>query len=311
MSRVLITGASGLLGGNLMYVLPAEWDVIGVGNRHLLIPSSGRAYWRADFLSDNADESVEAVVKRAAADVIIHAAALTNVDRCEYADRGMARRMHVKVSERLAQEAKKNGALLVHISTDQVFDGERGLYAEDDVTNPLNYYAETKRAAEERILASGADALIVRTNFFGYNAQEKDDIAGWMFRGLREARPLRLFTDVIFSPILVNTLIDILRESILKRLTGVYHIAGRDAISKYEFGRTLAAAFGLDESTIVAASIDDANLAASRPKNMSLAVGKIEAALGRQMPTVEESIQRYKELYDDRFQEKLRKMLKA
>lgn len=287
--RILLTGGSGLLGGNVLSAIPKEWKAYSVSSENFDLTAG----------------DISGLVDEYRPTVIIHAAALTNVDRCE-TDREAARALHADATKKLANAARAAGAHLVHISTDHIFDGNRGKYGEDDKPQPVNFYAETKFLGEQAVVASGADAAIIRTNFFGFNVQEKEDFAGWLLSALQKKEPLRLFTDVIFSPILVNTLSDRIIDIVRGRKMGVFHIAAHDACSKYDFGMMLARAFGLDTAMVAAASIDDAPQLVRRPKNMSLDVSKSEERLGIRFPTVAESIAAYKKLFDDNYQETLR-----
>lgn len=290
--RVLLTGASGLLGGNILYLLPKEWEIRAVSLRDIDLASGDIAGLMSSFRPS----------------VIIHAAALTAVDRCE-TDRAEAYALHVEAVKKIAETARSLGSYLIHISTDHVFDGERGGYCEDDAAAPVNYYAETKRLGERAVRESGCDYAVIRTNFFGFNVQNKHDFADWILDALREKKEVRLFTDVIFSPILVNTLADRIVEMAERRQTGIFHIAAHDSCSKYEFGVRLAQAFDLPTDTIIAWSIDDAPGLARRPKNMSLDVSKSEKKFGVTFPTVAESIAKYKVLCQEGYQEKLRSQL--
>ena len=174
MPRVLITGASGLLGGNLLYLLPQTWEILGLANHAYLNPSFARInVRRANLFSWKNEIEINAFLHDFEPAVIIHCAALTNVDKCEI-DRAEAHELHVEVTKSIAAYSASNNVHLVHISTDHIFDGEKGGYAETDQPQPLNYYAQTKWEAEQAVLESGAEAAIVRTIFFfGFNVQEK------------------------------------------------------------------------------------------------------------------------------------------
>jgi dTDP-4-dehydrorhamnose reductase len=293
--RVLITGVNGLLGGNLLHLFSEQWNIAGVeshkrirprGDYPLLVEANMAAWQSAADVAD--------AVGDVRPDAIVHCAAMTNVDACE-TDRSAALALHRDATAHLAAYAAAIGAHLVHISTDHIFDGTRGRYREDDEPSPLNAYAETKLAGERAIAESGASAAIVRTNFFGFNMQEKHDFAGRIIAAVREKNPITLFSDIVFSPILANTLAGIIARIVAERHTGVIHVAARDACSKYEFGMRLAAAFGLDASFILSAP---AAFSVPRPKNMSLNVSAAERIFGVRLLTVNESIARYRLLAD-------------
>ena len=207
--RVLITGASGLLGGNLMTLLPESWGIVGLVHEHPIHSPRKRAEIRTfDLLTKNFDALLSDL---GTIDAVIHTAALTNVDLCEEKKR-QSWDLNAVVTKNIADACAKHYVHLVHISTDHIFDGKKGDYAEEDQPHPVNYYAETKLAGEEFVRASGCHSTIIRTNFFGFYIQRKRGIAGWILNTLKEKEPLTLFTDVRFSSILVNDFVPAITE---------------------------------------------------------------------------------------------------
>ena len=191
MPRVLITGASGLLGGNLTMLLPKDWEITGIVHEHLMMPQSYHVGIRQ---TDLLTEDIEALISSfQPLDAVIHTAALTNVDRCEMRKRE-SWHLNALLPKRLAQACARQNVHLIHISTDHVFDGKKGNYSEDDEPHPVNYYAESKCAAEEFVGEAGGTFTIIRTNFFGYYVQRKRGIAGWILQTLERHDPLTLFT---------------------------------------------------------------------------------------------------------------------
>lgn len=302
--RILLTGASGLLGGNILYHSPADCSFVGIAGRHVMRGKENVEIINLDLLSE---KDFGTLSGRNDFDVIIHTAAITNVDRCED-DKYAVRKIHVETTKKLAGWAKDIGARFIHVSTDHIFDGQAGNYFEDSSPRPLNYYAETKLEAEEEIKKIGGEFLIVRTNFFGFNLQDKNDLAGWIVDSLKKGEKVNLFKDVWFSPIIANDLAIYIFEALARGVTGVLHLAGSDACTKYDFGRKLAKAFGLDETLLKPISIDEAGLSVPRPKNMSLNVTLACAIFGKKLPTMDESILKYKNLREGDYQKKLREL---
>jgi dTDP-4-dehydrorhamnose reductase len=292
---ILVTGAGGLLGSNLL--LTALERGVGVaGTRHLAPLDVPGADIAAADLSDAA--AADALIARLRPRWIVHCAAMTDVDACE-ARPGDARRANVDAARNVAAAAKRAGAGLALVSTDSVFDGRRGGYVEDDATAPLNVYARTKLEAEEAVRGAGLDRhLIVRSNLFGWNAQDKTSLAEWIVRELAAGRRIKGFRDVVFAPLLVNDLSAVLLDLIEGGHTGLFHAAAPAPMSKLEFARATAAAFRLDAGLIDDGSIEGAPLKAPRPKNTSLNAARLTRALGRELPSIEEALMRFRALRD-------------
>jgi dTDP-4-dehydrorhamnose reductase len=304
--RVGITGATGLLGSNLLHLSPQEWEIVGLTHTY---PVSQIQHTRLSFVQgDLVADAQAACTAFDSCDVIVHTAALTNVDQCEEKP-DIAHSFHVTATSALAQHAKKIGAHFIHISTDHIFDGERGDYAENDVPAPCNVYAQTKLDAESAVEQVGGPHTIIRTNFFGYNLQQKTDLAGWMVSTLKKGQQLRLFTDARFSPILANVLVECIQEIVTRGIFGLFHIGSRDGCSKYEFGMRLASVLGYDTSHIKPVSIDEVGFRAVRPKDLTLNTSHAQRVLDAPLPTVEESIAQYAVLARDGYQASMRQML--
>lgn len=290
MARLLITGATGLLGSNLVSEAAESYEVIGWSRSCTAMPS-GCAMDCVDLA--NTHITTRRLHERRP-DVIVHCAAMTDVERCER-EPSVARVMNVEATRTLVRWCAQHGARFVFISTDSVFDGTCGHYGEDDRPAPVNEYARTKLAAEAVVTDCLPDALILRTNFYGRNFKQKLSLAEWMLKKLARREPLPAFVDVRFNPILANHLGRIILDLIAYGAKGVFHAAARDECSKYEFALLIARIFGLDAGEVIAASIDDFGFAAQRPKNTTLAVGKISDFLGREMPSVEEGLRSFKQ----------------
>lgn len=294
---ILVTGASGLLGANLvLHMRQCDKDVIAIYHRHKFV-AQGVESLQADLTDKH---MVSDLLQCLQPDWIIHCAALTNVDWCEEhpAD---THRVNVEMSRDLAVAAHRVGAGLVYISTDSVFDGKSGHYSEEDAPAPVNVYAESKLAGEEAVRSELERSLIVRTNIYGWNMQEKHSLAEWILNRLELDQPVPGFYDVIFTPTLVNDLSEIILDMIERRLTGLYHVAGSQPCSKYEFALQLADVFGLQKQSVQPVSIADSLSKAPRPRDTSLKTSKVSRALGRPMPGLDSGLRRFKALRDSGF----------
>jgi dTDP-4-dehydrorhamnose reductase len=292
MKHVLVTGASGLLGLNLaLTAIQSGYKVTGWSGRHALV--------QTPFTVEQIDLiEQEGLLHRIAAlapDVIIHCAALADIDQAEQHP-GLAEKLNAQVPGVIAQAAKACGAQLVHISTDAVFDGTRGDYREADMPNPFNVYARTKLAGEAAVSAAYPDALVARVNFYGWSASGQRSLAEFFYTHLRAEQTVNGFTDVYFSPLYARHLAQLLLLMVEKKLNGLYHVFSPQATSKYAFGVSLARQFGLDESLINPISFADAGLSTPRPLNLSMNTERLQAALEEPLPSEQEGLQA---LYSD------------
>lgn len=280
-----------MFGSNAARMVSDEFEVYATYNTH---PSQIR---QCQFLHmdirDN--QQVNSIIKDIRPALIIHAAGLANVDYCETVP-DEARVINTDGTENIAIASKEAGAKLIYISTDSVFDGERGMYMEEDTPHPLSVYSITKLEGESKVQQWAPDSIIVRTAFYGWNLHDKSSLAEWVINGLRDGKTLRMWTDTFFSPILVNDLIDMMIAMYRKNLSGVYHVGGSQRCSKYEFGQEVARTFGLDPSHIETSSRTDAQLIAPRPKDLSLNITKVSRSLDIGPPNVKEGLDRFKAL---------------
>ena len=291
-SLILVTGASGLLGWSFLSAARRRnQSAIGLFHTHPL-PEA-----HADSICiDLTDHSkTHELLNSIRPNWVVHCAAMTNVDLCE-AEPDKARLLNSTVSGNLAKEARNLGAGFIYISTDSIFDGVKGDYAEEDLPHPINVYAQSKLAGERAVLDEFPNTLIVRTNIYGWNVQNKLSLAEWILSRLESNTSIPGFHDVIFNPLLVNDLSDILLMMMNRGMKGLYHVAGSDTCNKYEFALSLADVFGLDGRLIKKASIDDSVLKAPRPRNTSLNHSKIERDLGIRMPDLISGLQHFKSL---------------
>lgn len=300
MIKLFITGIAGMLGSNLAYALSDEFKISGADRNGCKLKKG------CSYVIDLTDwEELKKVLIKESPDVIIHTAAAVNVDRCEK-EHEYAERMNKELTEYICHLGKKIGSKIIYISTDAVFDGKKqGLYEETDRPNPINVYGQTKWQGEIAALKDSRN-LILRTNIYGYNVRDKRSFGEWVTDGLREGNTLNMFTDIQFSPILVNELAEIIKKAIRKDLSGVYHACGTGAISKYDFGVFLKKIFGFQEGQIVKSKSSEFNFVAPRSRNMGMNNKKISEELQIKISTPEESIILFKELYDKNYSDKLK-----
>lgn len=313
--RILITGASGLLGINLALEFAqgrlsldnklgyGEHTVFGVVNKHSLATDLFQVI-QADLLGEGA---LERVLKETRPDWVIHCAALAIVDDCE-THPDLAQRLNAELPGKLAKLVARGGARLVHVSTDAVFDGQRGDYSEEDAPNPLSVYARTKLAGERAVLENNPEAIVARTNIYGWSLSGKRSLAEWFIHNLQVGKQVMGFTDVYFCPLLVNDLAGIMFKMFRAEANGLYHVVSRECISKYEFGVALARKFNLDEKLITPSSVEAAGLKAARSPRLTLRSDRLAQLLGEPLPGLSPGLERFSTLYQQGYPQKLMDM---
>jgi dTDP-4-dehydrorhamnose reductase len=195
----------------------------------------------------------------------------------------------------------------VHISTDAVFDGTKeDAYTEEDEPNPLSVYARTKLDGERLVLRANPEAAVARVNFYGWSPSGKRSLAEFFFNNLSDLKPVGGFTDVIFCPMMVTDLAGVLLGMLEKKLSGLYHAVGPQAMSKYQFGVEIARRFGLKEEDISPRSVLSSGLIAQRSHNLRLSIHKLSTDLGRSLPGFSTGLDRFYTQYQQGYPQKIR-----
>lgn len=273
--RLLVTGGSGLLGINWAAAVRGQHEVwLATHRRRLDLRGT-----RAVALPLDSAPALARALDDIRPDIVVHAAGLSNVDACER-DPAAAQAINADLAGAVAAAAAERRIGLIHVSTDHLFAGDRAMVDEGEPPAPLNAYARSKLDGERQVAARCPEALILRTNFFGWGHAGRKSISDWVLEGLRAGTPLRMFTDVFFTPILAGRLAVAAHRLLAQGARGVLHLAGDERVSKFEFATRLAAGFGLPAGAVAAARSADAGLAAPRPRDMSLSSAKARALLG-------------------------------
>jgi dTDP-4-dehydrorhamnose reductase len=291
MNKVFITGISGLLGANIAREL-AGATILGSYNSHAVDFKQSNVSTVQLDLNDAA--KTEQTILAFAPDTIIHCAALTNVDYCEQHP-DAAHAAHVTVTENLVRIATKAGAKLVFISTDSVFDGKKGFYTEQDTPKPLNVYAQTKLQGEQAALKH-PNTIVLRTNMYGWNVQDKKSLAEWVLDNLKNDKKMDGFTDILFSPVLVNRIARIIKHLCAQDYRGTLHIASTDSMTKYYFATAVAETFGYP-TQLISARESAGKFAVARPERTTLATGKARQ-LGVPLASIRDDLREMKHLLD-------------
>ena len=298
--KMLITGVSGLLGNNLAYYFRKKFNVLGLYLLHQ-VAIEGIQIQKADLLSEI---SFKNIVRNFNPDIIIHCASLTNVDFCEM-NHELTDRINIMGTSLVVESVKETHTKLIYISSDSVYDGGKGNFSEKNPVNPQNYYGLSKYKGELEVLKK-SESLILRTNIFGWNIQEKYSIAEWILHELSNKKQIKGFSDAFFSSIYTFDLAKILDIAIDQDLTGLFNCGSSTSLSKYQFALHIADCFNLDKDLIQPISIDDFDFRAKRGKNLTLNVSKLENVLNYNLPTITESIEAFCRDYDKGVPQKIR-----
>jgi len=301
MTRLLVTGASGLLGISLALEAMREYEVIGADRGKL--KSAPFQILRADLMDKNA---IDSILDSAQPDWLVNCAALANLDECEeHPDR--ARILNTEFPGALADACTKKRIRFMHISTDAVFDGKKtDLYTEEDQPNPLGVYSRTKLDGERAVQEVNAEAIVARVNFFGWSLSGKHSLGEFFVANLSADKSVSGFTDVVFCPIFVNHTARFLLGMLEKGLCGLYHVVGAQPMSKYQFGVEIARKFGLRESLISPRSVEGSGLAARRSHNLWLSTHKVSTDLGREIPQFSTGLDEFYTQYQQGYPQKIR-----
>lgn len=286
--RILLTGASGLVGGTFA-ARAAGHEITGITGRFTgAIP--GLFAQRAVNLEEPA--AVAALVRELRPEVIVNAAALAEPAQCD-ADPARARRLNVELPAALAAAAASAGARLLHLSTEQVFDGERAPYSRADDPAPINLYGRLKADGERAVLAAAPRSAVVRLPLLlgssptGRRSVHEKMAETWAAGGI-----VKLYTDELRQVCTADSVADVLRALAPRAdLTGVFHWAGAAAVSRWELGRAIAAQLGVTEDRLAPMTrADTPAVAATRPRDLALDLAPLDRELGLKPETLAEAV---------------------
>jgi len=282
--KALVLGASGFLGSYAGFALDkAGWDVTGASR------SPARGYSKTIDLGSLGD--IRSAIRSQPWDVVINCVAIANHEQCE-SDPSSARLINQELPGMWADQAWQNGSQFVHFSTDAVFDGSSAdLYSEDDATGAPSVYGQTKRAGEEAVLSANPDALVLRTNFFGWSNDRARGILDFFANGLESGVLMTGFRDYVVSSLYVGHLFELLIEALSAEGSGIYHLVSSSPLSKYDFGVALAHAMGADADLIDPGLLADNPALSNRGHHLGLSVDKLEALVGHAIPSTTEGIE--------------------
>ncbi|WP_207422911.1 SDR family oxidoreductase [Desertivirga brevis] len=291
MKTVLITGSNGLLGQKLITIARSFeiLNLVATSKGHNRYPfSEGYTYAEMDISDASAIEEIVSFYKP---DIIINTAAITNVDIC-HVERVLCREINVEAVRKLVAVCEQKQIHLIHLSTDFVFNGNDGPYAEDARPDPISYYGESKFDAENLVKESPCMWTIIRTVLV-YGITEnmsRSNIVLWVKSSLENGTPIRVVNDQWRTPTLAEDLALGCLLAAEKGAQGVYHISGKDMLSVFGIAERVADFWGLDKSLIVPVSSQSLNQEAKRPLKTGFILDKAIRELGYSPRGLEEGL---------------------
>lgn len=282
--KFLVTGSAGLVGSQVVKDLVKQNHTV-YSCYHDDMPEYGIPT-RLD-LTDK--EKIIKIIQDTKPDVIIHLAAMTNVDLCETQPE-LAMKINVDATETLATQSAKQHAFFVYISTDYVFDGCKGMKKESDVPNPLGIYGKSKLEGEKRVQNLASNWAIARISApFGIHPTKKS-FPIWIKENLDKNQQINVLVDQYTSPTYVPNLSKMLIEITTRQIAGIIHISGASRISRYEMAEMIADKLNLDKKLLNPISTSEMNWIAMRPKDSSLDVSYANTILQNKPQKITDSL---------------------
>ncbi len=278
MRRILLTGGSGLLGTRIISLKPADTEIVATFNSEFAHKPQG-AQWREVDLKDQ--DNVKALIADCAPDVIIHAGSIGSVDFADK-NRELSHKINVQGTQAILTAAKAIGAKVIFISSNAVFDGNNPPYSEDDPVCPVNYYGELKVEGEELTLAADPGHAVVRPILmYGWpNEGRRGNLVTFWLGKLEAGEDILAVDDVWSKPLWVDDAAEVCWEVIAQDASGVFNVCGSERVTLYDLAAKTAEIFGFAADRVKAVPSSHFGDIATRPKDTSFDISKIERELG-------------------------------
>jgi len=282
--KILLTGANGLLGRRLLKKLQEKnYEVVATAKdvSGLLQLQNGNATYHTLDITDG--DAVYKLITSTKPNVIIHSAAMTQVDQCEL-NKIDCWNSNVTATRFIVDAARECGSRIIFLSTDFVFDGTSGPYKEEDTPNPINYYGSSKLAAEKAIMESELSWTIVRTVLVvgKSDGDQRQNIVSWVKEKLEKREKIKVVDDQVRTPTFVDDLAHGIILVLEKNATGIFHIAGKDTLTPFQIATKTAEFLELDSSLIERVDAGSFTQAAPRPPKTGFIIEKAKKDLGYQ-----------------------------
>jgi len=283
--KLFVLGGSGLIGNAIVKKAKDEFDVLTTYYRNSVAIDNVNSF---ECYFPNDLDKLEEVVKKEKPDVIVNTMGYSNIDFCE-SNKNNTEKLHVETTERICNICESNGSKQIFLSSDYVFDGEKGDYSENDIPNPVNFYGLSKLKAEQLILKSPINTVI-RTSVI-YDWDYRARFFNSVIKNLQNNQEFKATTDVYNSVTLLDNLVESIFKVIKLDQNGIFHVVDSTCMNRYEFAKIIAKKFQLDEKLIKTVSVqDDSKNIAKRPKNACLNNSKAKKELGLNFGTIEEGV---------------------
>jgi len=283
--KLLVTGASGLLGHKVAQLaIEKGHEVYSTYKEHA-------TNFGTPIKLDLADQNeISKAITKLKPEAIIHAAAYTDVDGCE-TNQNLAWKINAEATKQIAEASTRINSHLTYISTDYVFDGDKGFYTEEDKTNPISYYGYTKLKGEEFTKEHATKWCIARPSVLYGWLDYKQNFATWLINSLNQKKEVKVLEDQYVSPTLNTNLAQMLLEITQRKILGILHTAGGTRISRHEYALRLAEVFNLNKDLIKPAKMDEMSWKTKRPKDSSLNVNRAAALLNKKPLTLNQAFE--------------------
>lgn len=273
MKKAIIFGSNGLLGQNLIKKFSGHYSIYASSfEKENYNPELTLDYRQVDL---TVRSKVKEYVEEIQPDLIINAAAFTDVDKAEI-ERESCWNVNVRAVENIMESAVFIKPVIVHISTDYVFDGTEAPYREIDKPNPRGNYARSKMASENIVRSGKLEYILCRTQIlYGTGKNIRPNFVTWVIDQLKHGKPIRIVSDQIGSPTYAPDLCEAVLRLLQNEAYGLFHISSPDSISRYDFSLKIADIFGLDQKLITKITTDELKQQSPRPMDSTFIIDKL------------------------------------
>jgi len=285
--KLLVLGGSGLIGNALLKNSKNEFDILTTFYKNHISIKNVRSF---QYSFPNDLNNLRELLEKEKPDVLVNTMGYSNIDFCEL-NKSDTEMLHVEVTEKICKLCENIGTKQIFLSSDYVFDGEKGNYSEDDVPNPVNYYGLSKLKAEQLILKNPINTVI-RTSVI-YDWDYRARFFNSVIKNLQNNQEINATTDVYNSVTFLDNLVESIFKVITLNQNGIFHVVDSACVNRFEFAEMIAKIFRLDKNLIKTVSVqDEPKNIAKRPKNACLNNSKAKKELGLNFNTIEEGVSR-------------------